>query len=231
MADLTRMTAQALAGAIADGECQRRRGHPRAPGPDRRRRRAVHAFLHVSTETARWRRRGPSTRRGPTATPPASPLAGVPLALKDIVVQAGDADDRRLEDPRGLDPALRRHRHRPAARRRRGHPRQDEPRRVRDGLVHRELRLRPDPQPLGPHADPGGSGGGSAAALAAFEAPLAIGTDTGGSIRQPAAVTGTVGAKPTYGGVSRYGVIALRPRSTRSGRARGRSPTPRCCTR
>ncbi len=56
---------------------------------------------------------------------------------------------------------------------------------------------------------PGGSGGGSAAALAAFEAPLAIGTDTGGSIRQPAALTGTVGAKPTYGGVSRYGVIAM----------------------
>lgn len=56
---------------------------------------------------------------------------------------------------------------------------------------------------------PGGSGGGSSAALAAFEAPLAIGTDTGGSIRQPAAVTGTVGVKPTYGATSRYGVIAM----------------------
>ena len=79
---------------------------------------------------------------------------------------------------------------------------------------------------------PGGSGGGSAAAVAAFEAPLAIGTDTGGSIRQPGAVTGTVGVKPTYGGVSplRAGRDGELARPGRPGHPHACS-TRRCCTR
>lgn len=67
----------------------------------------------------------------------------------------------------------------------------------------------PSHNPWDTERTPGGSGGGSSAAVAGFQVPLATGTDTGGSIRQPGAVTGTVGVKPTYGGISRYGMIAL----------------------
>ena len=67
----------------------------------------------------------------------------------------------------------------------------------------------PTRNPWDPDRIPGGSGGGSSAAVAGFLAPLAVGSDTGGSIRQPGSVTGTVGVKPTYGGVSRYGVVAM----------------------
>ena len=133
----------------------------------------------------------------------------MPLALKDVfttIDMPTTCGSRILEGWRSPYDA---DRDRAAARGRDPDPRQDQHGRVRHGLVDRELRLRADPQPV--ERRPGARrrpAGGSAAALAAFQAPLAIGSDTGGSIRQPAALTATVGVKPTYGTVSRYGLVA-----------------------
>jgi len=169
---------------------------------------AVHAFLHVSTESALEQARAVDRARA-LGDERVSRLAGVPLALKDIVVQAGvpaTAGSKILE---GWIPPY------DATVTRRlleagvvilGKTNLDE---FAMGSSTENSAYGPTRNPWDLNRIPGGSGGGSAAALAAFEAPLAIGTDTGGSIRQPAAVTGTVGTKPTYGGVSRYGVIAL----------------------
>ncbi|CAA9318313.1 MAG: Aspartyl-tRNA(Asn) amidotransferase subunit A @ Glutamyl-tRNA(Gln) amidotransferase subunit A, partial [uncultured Frankineae bacterium] len=139
---------------------QRRRGRPGPPRPDRRRRRR-RARLPARRRRRRPGAGGPRGRgRGDRAARrgPARPQG------RDR--HPGRPHDGRVADPRGLAAALRRDRHDPAAGRRRGGARQDQHGRVRDGLVHRAQRLRPDAQPLGPHPDAGrqrrrlGRGGG-----------------------------------------------------------------------
>ena len=182
----------------------------------------------TSTPRARWRGAAASDERR-AAGDAASRARRRPDRGQGRARHRGPADDLRLADPRGLGPAVRRHRGRAAARGRPADPRQDQHGRVRDGLLHRALAPTARPTTRGTSTgSPAAPAAARAAAVAAFEAPLAIGTDTGGSIRQPGAVTGTVGVKPTYGGVSRYGLVALAnsPRPGRPGhpdRARRRA--------
>ena len=168
----------------------------------------MHAFLHVAADGRAGR--GPRGRRarGPRARP-LGPLAGVPVALKDVFTTTDMPTTVRVEDPRGLAAAVRRDHH-PRLRQAGvvilGKTNMDE---FAMGSSTENSAFGPTRNPWDLARVPGGSSGGSAAAVAAFEAPLAIGTDTGGSIRQPAAVCGIVGVKPTYGGISRYGLVAF----------------------
>ena len=169
----------------------------------------MHAFLHVDAEEAALAAAARSTTSIAAGTAPASPLAGVPLAIKDVVVTEGlptTAGSKILEGWRPPYDATITARLRAAGIVMLGKTNMDE---FAMGSSTENSAYGPTHNPWDLDRIPGGSGGGSAAAVAAFEAPLAIGTDTGGSIRQPAAVTGTVGVKPTYGGVSRYGLIAF----------------------
>ena len=167
----------------------------------------VHAFLYLDKEGALEQAKNVDAKRA--AGEKLSPLAGVPLALKDVMAQRGiptTCGSKILEGWRPPYDATVVTRLKDAGIVILGKTNMDE---FAMGSSTENSAYGPTHNPWDLTRIPGGSGGGSSASLAAFEAPLAIGTDTGGSIRQPAAVTGTVGVKPTYGAVSRYGLVAF----------------------
>ncbi|KRF18012.1 glutamyl-tRNA amidotransferase [Nocardioides sp. Soil797] len=168
---------------------------------------AVNAFLHVDREGALAQATASDERRA--AGNPASALDGVPIAVKDVLATEGlptTCGSKMLEGWIPPYDATVVARLKQAGLPILGKTNMDE---FAMGSSTEHSAYGPTHNPWDLDRIPGGSGGGSAAAVAAFEAPLAIGTDTGGSIRQPGAVTGTVGVKPTYGGVSRYGLVAM----------------------
>ncbi|MBW8484495.1 Asp-tRNA(Asn)/Glu-tRNA(Gln) amidotransferase subunit GatA [Actinomadura parmotrematis] len=207
MGELVTRTAAELGALIASGEtsaAEVARAHlDRIAAVDG----AVGAFLHVDAEGVLAQARAVDDRRA--AGEELGPLAGVPVAHKDVFTTRDmptTAGSKILEGWRPPYDATITRRLREAGLVILGKTNMDE---FAMGSSTENSAYRTTHNPWDLARIPGGSSGGSSAAVAAYEAPLATGTDTGGSIRQPAAVTGIVGAKPTYGGSSRYGIVAF----------------------
>ncbi|MEV6208136.1 Asp-tRNA(Asn)/Glu-tRNA(Gln) amidotransferase subunit GatA [Kitasatospora sp. NPDC051914] len=207
MTELIKYTAAETAAAISAGEVSAvevAQAHlDRIEAVDKK----VNAFLHVDTEGALKAARAVDDKRARGEE--LGPLAGVPLALKDVFTTKGIPTTCGSKILEGWVPpydATLTTRLKDAGVVILGKTNMDE---FAMGSSTENSAYGPTGNPWDLSRIPGGSGGGSAAALAAYQAPLAIGTDTGGSIRQPGAVTGTVGVKPTYGAVSRFGLVAF----------------------
>ena len=166
----------------------------------------VKAFLHVDSDGALAQAKDVDARRAKGEK--LSPIAGVPLALKDVLAQKGiptTAGSKILQGWRPPYDSTVVSKLKDAGVVIMGKTNMDE---FAMGSSTENSGYGPTFNPWDLTRTPGGSSGGSAAAVSAFEAPLAVGSDTGGSIRQPAALTGIVGVRPTYGAVSRFGLIA-----------------------
>lgn len=207
MSDLTRLEAAEIADGLVDGTLTSlavTQAHlDRIADVDER----LGAFLHVDAEGALATAADVDARRA--AGEQLATLAGVPVAVKDLINTVGQpttAGSRILEGWVPPYDATVVSRLRAAGLPILGKTNLDE---FAMGSSNEHSAYKPARNPWDTERIPGGSSGGSAAAVAGYEAPLALGTDTGGSIRQPGAMTGIVGVKPTYGGVSRYGVIAM----------------------